>query len=65
MDAEIAAMLTPANAPKIDYTQNPPVPMNTSIFWTEPAFLPAESSRDRVERVATVTLFSYEVQGNQ
>ncbi|HEY0760264.1 MAG TPA: hypothetical protein VGD59_13515 [Acidisarcina sp.] len=65
MDEELATMLVPASAPKLDYTQTPPVAMNTNIFWTEPAFAPLETTRDRIERVATVTVFSYEVQGKQ
>jgi hypothetical protein len=39
--------------------------MNTTIFWTEPSFAPLETMRDRLERVATVTVFSYEEQGKQ
>jgi hypothetical protein len=65
MDAELTAILTPASAPKLNYTQTPPVALNTSIFWTEPSFAPIESTRDRLTRVATVTVFSYEGQGNQ
>ena len=65
MDAELTALLVPPSAPKLDYTQTPPVAMNTNIFWTEPSFAPLETTRDRLARVATVTVFSYEVQGKQ
>jgi hypothetical protein len=65
MDAELATILTPASAPKFDYTKTPPVAINTNVFWTEPTFAPLETTRDRLARVATVTVFSYEGQGNQ
>ncbi len=65
MDGELTQILAPASAPKFDYTKTPPVAMNNNIFWTEPAFGAIESTRDRVTRTATVTVFSYEGQGNQ
>jgi hypothetical protein len=65
MDGELTTILTPASAPKFDYTKTPPVPINTNVFWTEPTFAPLETTRDRLSRVATVTVFSYEGQGNQ
>ena len=65
MDAELAAMLAPSSAPKLDYTQATPVPMNTFVYWTEPAFGALETARDRLSRVVTVTVFTYEEQGKQ
>ncbi|HEY0794602.1 MAG TPA: hypothetical protein VGD64_02365 [Acidisarcina sp.] len=65
LDAELTTILIPASAPKFNYKLTPPVAINTNIFWTEPTFAPIESTRDRLTRVATVTLFSYEGQGNQ
>lgn len=65
MDAELAAMLVPSSAPKVDYTQTPPAAMERNIFWTEPTFASLDTTRDRVGRVATVTVFSYEAPGKQ
>jgi hypothetical protein len=72
MDAELLAALnqTPHSAPKMNYsgvaaTGAAAVPMSTNIFWSQPAFAPATSagSGERIERIATVQVFSYQEAG--
>jgi hypothetical protein len=63
MDAELLAMLSPNCAQKMNYTQNPAAAMETRVFWTEPEFVPTTSLRDRLTRVAKVTVFAFQEQG--
>jgi len=63
MDSELLALLTPNRTQKIDYRTATPVTMQTYVFWDEPVFVPMESQRDRVSRVARVMVYSYQEQG--
>jgi len=70
MDGELLAALnqTPHSAPKLNYsgvagTGAAPVPMATSIFWSQPAFAPATAEGERIARSATVQVFSYQEAG--
>jgi hypothetical protein len=63
MDDELLRMLSPASAPKMNYTQDPAVQMGTSIFWSQPLFAPGAATRERVGRVATVEVFAFQEQG--
>jgi len=70
MDGELLAALnqTPHSAPKMNYsgvagTGAAPVPMATSIFWSQPTFAPATAVGERIERSATVQVFSYQEAG--
>lgn len=63
MDAELAALLTPNAATKLDYAQSPPTEMETQVFWTEATFQPVKVVRDRLLRTATVSVFSYQEPG--
>ena len=65
MDAELMALLQPNTAQKMNYASTPAVPMETQIFWSEASFQPQKVARDRLSRVATVSLFSYEEPGEQ
>jgi len=65
MDAELMSLLQPNTAQKINYTPTPPVPMETQIFWSEASFQPLKVERDRLSRIATVSVFSYEEPGEQ
>jgi hypothetical protein len=38
MDAEVLGLLSPNCAPKMNYTQTPPVQLNTPIFWSAADF---------------------------
>jgi len=70
MDGELLAALnqTPHSAPKLNYSGvagngAAPVPMATSIFWSQPAFAPATAEGERIARSATVQVFSYQEAG--
>jgi len=65
MDDEVLQLLCPASATKMNYTQTPAVQMGTSIFWSQAVFAPASSVRERVGRVATVSMFAFQEQGEQ
>ncbi len=63
MDAEVLAMLQPYYTPKINYTVQPPLTMQTQVFWDEPSFSSVAVQRDRLSRSAKVTIYSYQEQG--
>lgn len=63
MDHELLRMLYPYSAQKMDYAQNPPAALQTMIFWSEPAFGPVITERDRLSRIAKITIFAFEEQG--
>jgi hypothetical protein len=63
MDAELIAMLQPCNAPKVNYSLQPPVTLLTQIFWDESSFAPVLTQHDRVCRSMKVTVYSYQEQG--
>ncbi len=63
MDEELLSMLQPGSTPKFDYAVQPPRALTTSVFWDEASFGPAVIQRDRVGRTASVTVYSYQEQG--
>ncbi len=70
MDGELtAALLTDTqsalkkNFSGVAGTGAAPVPMSTNIFWSAPHFAPVKTSGERIERVATVQIFSYQEAG--
>lgn len=65
MDAELMSLLQPNTAQKMNYGPAPAVPMETQIFWSEASFQPLKVERDRLSRIATVSVFSYEEPGEQ
>jgi hypothetical protein len=65
MDAELMSLLQPNTAQKMNYAPSAAVPMETQIFWTEASFQPLTVERDRLSRIATVSVFSYEEPGEQ
>jgi len=65
MDAELLSIVAPFSTAKMDYTQAPPVEVGTTVFWNQPAFGPATTIRDRVERAVKVSIFTYQEQGEQ
>jgi hypothetical protein len=65
MDAELMSLLQPNTAQKMNYAPTPAVPMETQIFWSEASFQPLKVERDRLSRIATVSVFSYEEPGEQ
>jgi hypothetical protein len=65
MDAEMMSLLQPNTAQKMNYASTPAVPMETQIFWSEASFQPLKVERDRLSRIATVSVFGYEEPGEQ
>ena len=65
MDAELMSLLQPNTAQKMNYAPTPAAPMETQIFWSEASFQPLKVERDRLSRIATVSVFSYEEPGEQ
>jgi hypothetical protein len=63
MDAELLSILSPNCAQKMNYTQTPTAAIETRVFWTEPQFQPTVTLRERLARVATLTVFAFEEQG--
>lgn len=74
MDGELAAALgaAPQSAIKMNYsglaaavsgTAAAPVAMGTNIFWSQPKFEAAIATSERLARVATVQVFSYQEAG--
>jgi hypothetical protein len=63
MDAELLSILSPNCAQKMNYTQTPTTAMEIQVFWTEPQFQPMVTLRERLTRVAKVTVFAFEEQG--
>ena len=63
MDAELLAMVTPASVQKMNYSVTPAVAMDTMVFWSEPVFMPVTTLRDRLTRVAKITVWAYQEQG--
>ena len=63
MDEVLLAILQPFSTPKLDYATNPPTAMLTTVLWSEPLFGPIATNRDRIGRSASVTVYSYQEQG--
>lgn len=70
MDGELtAALLTETqsaikkNFSGVAGTGAPAVAMATNIFWSAPRFVPVKTAGERLERTATVQLFSYQEVG--
>ena len=63
MDEELIAMMQPFHTPKLNFMATPPAAMLTQVFWDEPSFSQVSVQRDRLSRSATVTVYSYQEQG--
>jgi hypothetical protein len=71
MDGELVAAISaaPQNVPKMNFVAAAggsglaPVAMATNVFWSDAAFGAALADGERLERVATVEVFSYQEAG--
>jgi hypothetical protein len=66
MDAELKQMLAPYWTVKMNYSAVPAVAMQTNVFWSDAAYEPvvrAATSLERLQRTATVTVYSVEELG--
>lgn len=63
MDAELALALQtePQSAPKLSFVTG--VVRGTDVFWSDPTFGAVTAHNERLERVATVDVFSYQEAG--
>ncbi len=60
MDREVLSVLRPLCSAKSNYTTNPPTPMLSRVFWTEPVFSALQVVRAQLVRVAAVTVFEFQ-----
>ena len=67
MDQELAAALAtaPQNATKTSYSATGATPQATSLFWSDPVFGAATVTDERLERMATVEVFSHQEAGER
>jgi hypothetical protein len=63
MDVELMSLVQPNTATKMSYVAGTAIPMETQIFWSEATFQPVKVERDRLSRIATLSVFSYEEAG--
>lgn len=65
MDAELTAAIemAPRSATKMNYTVVPPVALATNVFWGDITFAAASVNDERLERVATIEVFTYQEAG--
>jgi hypothetical protein len=63
MDRELIGLLSPSWAQKMNYTVAPAAALATRVFWTPPIFSEVIVLRERLTRVAKVTVFAFEEQG--
>lgn len=59
MDAELLAMLQPAQVLKQTYAGGEAVAMTTNVFWSDATFAPVKIAADRLLRTATVDVFAW------
>jgi hypothetical protein len=65
MDAELAAILQPAKAPKMTVNGANNTITNTNVFWLDPVYGVVKHERERLQRTAEVQVFSLqETQGD-
>lgn len=65
MDGELLDMLreAPRHAVKMNYASAPPTSMGTDIFWSDLTLTPVKILGERLERKASVQVFSYREEG--
>ena len=63
MDEELTQLLNARNAAKQNYAMTPPTPLATRLFWSTASFGPVTTTKNRLSRVAKVTVYSYEEAG--
>ncbi len=60
MDDELTQLLNTGNAGKQNFASSPPTSLSTRLFWSAPSFAPIVTNKNRLSRVATITVYSYE-----
>jgi hypothetical protein len=59
MDRELMQMCQPRSTQKCDYTQTPPSPLGSAIFWIPPVIGAPSETNGVLQRMATVRLFFF------
>jgi hypothetical protein len=59
MDSELMQICAPCRAAKCDYTQTPPTPLRSYIFWTSPVMEAASGANGVLQRTATAKVFFF------
>jgi hypothetical protein len=59
LDQDLLAICSPAQTAKKDYSSGSPIPLGSTIFWTNPVLNAAKSTLPYVGREITVTVFFY------
>ena len=59
LDNDLLTICTPPQTAKCDYSSGTPVPLGSTIFWTQPALGMAKTLSHYVGREATLTILFY------
>ena len=59
LDNDLLAICSPAHTTKCDYSSGSPVPLGSTIFWTQPVLAAAKTTSPYVGRDVAITLFFY------
>jgi hypothetical protein len=59
LDSDLLSICSPAQTAKNDYCSGTPVPLGSSLFWTQPVLNTAKSVPPYVGRDITITVFFY------
>lgn len=59
LDAELLRLCDPPQAAKCDGTRTPPVPLGSTISWSQPQFAAPEDDGSQLVRRARLSLFFY------
>jgi len=59
LDNDLLAISSPPQTAKNDYSSGSPVPLGSTIFWTQPVLNAAKSTPPNVGRDVSVTVFFY------
>lgn len=59
MDAELMAICTPPQTPKLDYTQAVPASLGSNVFWKAPTLAAAVQTATTLSRSATTVVYFY------
>lgn len=59
LDADLLAICSPPQTPKCEYSSGSPLPLGSTIFWTQPVLNTAKSVSPNVGRDVSVVVFFY------
>jgi hypothetical protein len=59
MDSELFQMCMPRHTPKQDYTQAEPIPLGSTVFWSDPQFSEPSDDAGVLRRTARFSVFYF------